>query len=56
MKEQNVVEIEQIIAKNQIFYAHRNQANSTSENSTGEKAPELLKEHTDRCYYYFKQL
>lgn len=56
MKEQNVVEIEQIIAKNQIFYAHRNQANSTSKNSTEEKAPELLKEHTDRCYYYFKQL
>lgn len=43
-----IIPIEDIIVKPELFYAHSDRDNG--------KNPEILKEHVDRCYHYFKEL
>ena len=43
-----IIPIEDIIVKPELFYAHCDRDNG--------KNPEILKEHVDRCYHYFKEL
>lgn len=43
-----IIPIEDIIVKPELFYAHCDRGNG--------KNPEILKEHVDRCYYYFEEL
>lgn len=43
-----IIPIEDIIVKQELFYAHCDRDNG--------KNPEILKEHVDRCYHYFEEL